>query len=259
MFLSGEGNALDPMKRVLFPTIFLSASLVASSQGAAVLNWVTTNGDAGFSGGSEATNSPVTTDATAETIVGSFPEATLGVGDVMVLTGSFLITGNTGTINGSQIRWGMFDAPATPSTGNGSGYVGVWASASSTISTANGSTGNPFSGSASSPIVTETGGLPAFGTTYDFFLSINRVDATQISVSGSLSNGGIDLISWPETTGPASPASFTYDSVGFLIGGTTNATQAAYSNVDVTVTSIPEPSTFLMGVLGFLGLIRRRR
>lgn len=241
----------------------LLLSLLLPASGASVINWVTTNGDAGFSGGSEATNSPVTTDADAETIVGSFPSVTLNEGEVLVLTGSINVTGNSGAIPGNQIRWGLFDAPGTPSTGVGAGYVGVWApssNAAATIVSADGSTGNPFSGSATTAIVTENGtGSMAYGSTYDFLLSISRFDASQISVSGSLaeSGGGAILNQWPETLAPASPANFTYDAVGILLGGTTNATQATFANVDVTL--VPEPATVLLGLLGAAGLLRRRR
>ena len=157
-------------KKIL-PAILLAAC-ASTAPAASVINWVTTNGDAGFSGGSEATNSPITTDADAETIVGSFPATTLTIGQGIILTGSVNITGNTGGIGGNQFRWGMFDAPGTPTTGVGSNYVGVWAAlpagaGASAIASANGSTTNPFSGSASSNIVTasDVGGNTAqFGT-----------------------------------------------------------------------------------------------
>ncbi len=251
-----------PHQHAMFRHVSLAlmagGALLGAAPGAAVINWVTTNGDAGFSGGSEATNSPVTTDADAETIVGSFPEATLGVGQSLVLSGSFNITGNSGTIPGNQIRWGFFDAPGTPTTGAGSGYVGLWASASSTISSADGSTANPFSGSASSVIATSSGSLPAYGSTYNFTLTVNRLDATQMAVSGALTDsGGGTLIEWAETNGAASPASFTYDAVGILIGGTTDATVATFSNVEATL--IPEPSIGLLGAFGALSLLFRRR
>ena len=85
------------------------------------INWVATNGDTGFTAGSAATNSPVTTDADAETIVGSFPEVTLSEGQTIRLSGSVIITSGGGALPGNQFRWGLFDAPGIPATGAGSG------------------------------------------------------------------------------------------------------------------------------------------
>jgi len=248
------------MRATTIPILALSAT-IAASNGAMVIDWVTTNGDAGFTAGSAATNSPITTDADAETIVGSFPEVSLSEGETITLTGSWSVVGNTGQIPGNQIRWGLFDAPGTPTTGSGSGYVGVWAAASGNINSADGSTANPFSGSASATIAAGSGTLPSYGVTYDFLLAITRVDASQISVGGSLEDAasGSALISWPETTGTPAGGSFTFDSVGILLGGTTDATQATFSNDDATVSAIPEPSALLLGLVGTLSLLCRRR
>ncbi len=205
-----------------------------------VTGWVTTNGDAGFVPGSEATNAPVTTDANAETLVGSFPEVTLAVGESIELTGSVVVSGRAGIIPGNQIRWGLFDAPGTPTTGAGAGYVGVWAAAnngSGDIRSADGSTGNPFSSSATTTLVTASdpdGGAVRFDETLTFSLAISRLDETNMTVAGSLTNGADFAVEWPETTAPASPESFTYDAVGFLLGGTTEATSATYRDVEVS-------------------------
>ncbi len=105
-------------------TIFIAlliATFASAALAAPVTNWVATNGDAGFSGGSETSDSPVTTDADAETIGGNFPSVTLAIGDSIELSGSVNITGNTGNLPGNQFRWGLFDAPGVPATGSGSG------------------------------------------------------------------------------------------------------------------------------------------
>ncbi len=221
-----------------------------------VTNWVTTNGDAEFADGSEATNSPITTDCDAETIVGSFPEVTLSIGQTITLTGSIKITGRTGNIPGNQIRWALFDAPGTPTPQVGAGYVGIWATTANLLAcdirNANGSTGNPFSGTASQVIVSSDGQASmGYDISYDFSLSITRVDETQISVSGSLaeSDGGLVLVSWPETTTAAFPDNFTYDCVGILLGGTTDATQAALSNVEVDFGADPAPDLVITSII----------
>lgn len=210
------------------------------------INWVATNGDTGFTAGSAATNSPVTTDADAETIVGSFPEVTLSEGQTIRLSGSVIITSGGGALPGNQFRWGLFDAPGIPATGAGSGYVGVWTTAnngSANLNRANGSTTNPFSGSAATAISSASdsdGGASNFNETLTFSLSITRIGATQIQTSASLTDGGDFLVEWPVANSPASPASFTYDAVGFLLGGTLNASSAAFSNI--TVEGVLPPS-----------------
>jgi len=251
------------MNKSILTSLFFAAS-VAVAPAAAVIGWVATNGDAGFDGGTAATGSPVTTDADGDALAGSFPAITLTPGQGIVLTGSVNITGNTGGIAGNQFRWGLFDAPGTPTTGNGTGYVGIWASLPSgaigSIVTANGSTANPFSGSASSAFIDasdEGAHTPVFATEWDFSLSVSRLDATQMSVSGSFTDNLDVLIEWPETAAAGSPGSFTYDSVGILLGGTTNATQASFSNLEVN--AIPEPGTALLGAIGVMALLFRRR
>jgi hypothetical protein len=190
---------------------------------------------------------------------------TLEVGQVLILNGGVNITGKTGAIPGNQFRWGLFDAPGTPATGAGSGYIGVWAAAPSGTSVANtvtadGSTTNPFSGSASTIIgaASDVGGNSAmYGTDLFFSMTITRLDATQISIAAELTDNADLLVQWTPGTAPASPASFTYDSVGILLGGTTDATVATFSNIEVTV--VPEPASALLGLLGSVALLRRRR
>ena len=224
-----------PLRQLAF---LLFALTRLSADPVPVTNWVTTNGDAGFSDGSELTNSPVTTDADAETIVGSFPEVTLETGQSITLTGSVIITGRSGVIPGNQIRWGLFDAPSTPKTGLGDNYVGVWAAANNgpcDIRSADGSTGNPFSGTATTVIssASSESGQCRFEETLSFSLTITRFDDTQITTSGTLTNGVDYEVVWPKTTSLAYPTSFVYNSVGFLLGGTTDATKATYENVEV--------------------------
>lgn len=209
--------------------------------GVPVTGWVATNGDAGFVGSTATTSSPVTTSADADTVAGGFAPVTLAVGESLTLTGSVVITGNSGGIPGNQFRWGLFNAPGTPVNGAGSNYVGVWAAAPSTgnadLVTANGSTTNPFSGSASTVVSSagDVGGqVPQFGEELSFSLTVTRLSTTQISTEASLSNGSDFLIEWPATFAPASPANFTYNAAAFLLGGTTDATQAAFANVEAT-------------------------
>lgn len=213
-----------------------------------VTNWVATNGDTAFTAGTAATDSPVTTDADAETIVGSFPLVTLAIGQSLQLTGSVTITGGAGTLPGNQLRWGLFDSPGVPATGAGAGYIGVWATASNGVANlnrANGSTTNPFSGSATTLISSATdpdGGTSDYNEALSFSLTVTRLNETQIRTTASLSDGNDLLVEWPETDSPASPSSFSYDAVGILLGGTLNASSAAFSNVTVQGVVPPQDS-----------------
>ena len=215
--------------------------LFGAAEAVPVTGWVATNGDAAFVGQTAATSSPVTTSADADTVAGGFAPVTLAVGESLTLTGTVVITGNSGGIPGNQFRWGLFNAPGTPANGAGSNYVGVWVAAPSAgnadLVTANGSTANPFSGSAST-VVSRAGDLdgppPRFGEELSFSLTLTRLNAAEISAEATLSNGVGLLIEWPATVAPASPANFTYNAAAFLLGGTIDATQAAFTNVEVT-------------------------
>lgn len=230
---------------------------VMTAQAVPVVNWVTTNGDADYTEGTAATSSPVTTNADADTIVGSFPSVTLGVSESIALTGSIAIFGKTGSIPGNQIRWALFDAPAVPETGVGSGYVGVWATVAggglpSNVNTADGTTDNPFSGSATTVVVSATdegGGGMRYETTYSFSLTITRVDESSISISSMITDGADFLIEWPATIAPASPASFTYDTVGILLGGTTDAESATLTNIEISTNSVAPQSLEITDII----------
>lgn len=234
-------------------------ALASSAPAALVTGWVTTNGDAGFVGGSEATGSPVTTDATGDTIAANFPAVTLADGDSLILTGS--VSFNS-ILTGNQFRIGLFDGDDPVTTGDGLGYVGIYAQAGTTaggpVNSANGTATNPFSGGAATVIGTMTNPANAApsGSTIAFNLTIVR-DGANLDVAASYDNGGAYNSTVSINSTAAVPASFTYNSVAFLMGGSLNATQANYTNVDVT--SVPEPSISLLGALGALALIRRRR
>ena len=227
--------------------LLLVPGFVTSSFATPVVDWVVTNGDSVFLEGSEETSSPVIEDADDDSLIGRFPAVTLAVDDSIEVTGSFSITGKTGPLPGRQFRWGLFDAPNVPTTGEGEGYVGMWATISSSdggsdLNSANGSTTNPFSGSAASLISegTGVGGTPQYEVTYSLSMKITRIDDSQVSVSAMMTDGADFLVEWEETTAPASPASFTFDSVGILIGGTIDATNATFTDMEVS-TGVPEP------------------
>ena len=93
--MTGLAPRLSPS--LLMPPLPVRALLflitLVAAEAAPVTGWVATNGNTGFSGDSEAGDSPVTTDADAETIVGSFAATHLGVGDAIRLERRVVIAG----------------------------------------------------------------------------------------------------------------------------------------------------------------------
>jgi len=56
------------------------------------------------------------------------------------------------------------------------------------------------------------------------------------------------------TASDVSTSLFTYTATGWLFGGTSTLDQGSMSNVEFNVTPVPEPSTLILAVLGFLGI-----
>jgi hypothetical protein len=229
-----------------------------------VTGWVTISGDASFSGGSAGTASPVTTRADADSIAANFDAVTLNtVGDAIQLTGAVTINGDIAA--SQQFRWGLFDGDNPVTAGDGEGYVGVWAAIGNSPTTnglalADGTASIPFSSAAATQIAQATrtgafGTIPA-NTPIVFELLIQRVSATEIEVSASAIAGAHNF-TWAATTASASPSNFTYDSVSFLLGGELNASQAAFS--DVQVKYVPEPASLALIALGGVMALGRRR
>ena len=91
---------------------------------------------------------------------------------------------------------------------------------------------------------------------FNFSMSITRDSATTVDIVASLS-GGDGNLDQTYTVNNQTTSIFTYTAAGFLIGGTSSADQVSFSSVSYSV--IPEPSTALLGGLGLLILLRRRR
>lgn len=221
---------INPTIAALSLLAFASAAPAAS-----VVGWVTTNGDAGFSGGSEATNSPVTTDADGDTIAANLSSTiTLADGDSLTLTGS--VSFNR-TLAGNQFRIGLFDGDNPVTTGDGAGYVGIYAqagtSAGGPINSANGTATNPFSGTAAAVLgpMSNPGNSPAAGTIIEFSLTITR-DGANLDIAANFTDGGAYNSS--VSLEDKAVAYYSFNSVAFLMGGGLNATQAVYSNIEVT-------------------------
>lgn len=250
--------------RPRFASAALSLALLVpamAAHAAPVTGWVAIGGAAGFSGGSAATDSPVTTRADGDQIAANFDAVTLAVGQSITLTGSVTIDASFSTPQ--QFRWGLFDGDNPVTAADAEGYIGVWATVGggdNNLARAHGP--SPFGTSTASFIgspVSGSGNLKA-NSPITFTLAIERINATEISISAlataTNTNNAAVVFDWGSRTTQASPATFTYNSVAFLLGGAINGDQAIFSNIDVTF--VPEPTSLALLGLGGLVMLTRR-
>ena len=208
-----------------------------------VSGWAAIFGDAGFSGTSATTHSPITTSADSDSIAANFNRVTLADGDSITLTGT--VSFDVALAN-NQFRMGLFDGDDPVATGDGTGYVGIYAEAptagnSATIKAGNGlGTNHPFQvgnatvlGNFPPPVTT-----PSAGTSIHFSLTLAR-DGNTLDISAQFTdqgayNASVSLENVNMNTN-------TFNSVAFLLGGSLNGSQASFANIQIA-TDHHEPS-----------------
>ncbi len=248
-------------------------ALNASAEGALVTGtWVKASGATGVALTNTTTASPTwgngTTDnADASSIYSPFPTITLAnPGDKIVLSGSAEMFGVSPGTAGSIFRFGLFNVNGSATTAGWLGYFVQSAASGGTGSLQERNAGNTsaFTSTSSGTATLQT--LPVVAsaissTVYNFSFSLERNATSELIITTSLVRASDSVefagASFPDTT--VNAGAFTFDRVGFQ--GTTdlNADQIQLNNVDVTFTSVPEPSAAFLGGLGLLGLLRRRR
>jgi hypothetical protein len=87
-------------------------------------------------------------------------------------------------------------------------------------------------------------------------MAITRGSATSVDLSASFVGGDGAYSNSYAQNGQATSL-FTYTAVGILTSGATDLDQLSISNAQYSV--VPEPSSALLGGLGVLLLLRRRR
>lgn len=227
-----------------------------------VTDWVTIFGDAGLSGGSEATASPVMTDADADCIAANFPAVDLADGQFIRLNGAVTLDV---PLTGKNFRFGLFDGdnPVTP--GDGTGYPGVWLEVPSTleakIAEGDGTgSSHPFETPSSitlGPMPPADLTLPA-STPLEFSLVMAR-QGSALDVSVVVTDGGSYHVS--QNLVNETVSNFRFDSVAFLMTGNLNGTGANFSEIGITSGpalpsgSLPPPSviTYVDAVEGAAG------
>ena len=247
-------------------TVLLSS---APAHAASVINWTERTGATPVSNMSTA--SPTVGNGSAESadgrsIYASFPTISLStVGDKVTLSGSATLTTTVGvtstTFFATQLRWGLYQENGTPADTLGwLGYIGSQghnAIGANLLERNSGNTDWYMTGGGSTIVTTATAPETAFtDATYSFMLSLERT-AGGIQINSSIIRSSdsqqFGLISSLDT----SPLTYDFNRVGLLIGGELNADQVQFSNIDVTL--VPEPRAALLGGLGTLLLLRRRR
>ncbi len=186
------------------------------------------------------------------------------LGDKVTVTGSVSFVGSAS--NQNQLRWGFFDSNGNTGTDD-TGWLGYYASHGNNTNFAvlgerdtvspNGaytsSTGAVNTLNSTAPGVTFAAS-PNFGP-YSFSLSLEKV-ATGLQINSSISRVSdsqqYGLFNFIDTT----PSISAIDRVG-LFSGSLSQEQTLFSNINVTF--VPEPSTALLGAIGLLTLLRRRR
>jgi hypothetical protein len=207
----------------------------------------------------------------------AFPTITLAnSGDKIEFTGTMQLTGaiNSPATSGAprtQFRFGLFDGDVVGPDDNG--WVGYY------MSNRHGNAGSPAGVLALKPVSntsvylsstgqTTLGSLGGDGTAVSLFhdgaysmsLSIERLGA-DLLITGTLTSvGGFSqTISATDTTA-GTAGTYSFDRLGFLLGGNLDADQAVFSNLTIRSNVIPEPAAWALQLLALVGggLVRRQ-
>ena len=210
--------------------------------------------------------------ADSQNIYAATPSYTLvNVGDSVTLSGSVTFS-NLATPQADQFRFGIYDVNGQSGA---TGWLGYFASNSGTSTGPtysrlwernNPNTGSFGSGTGATTIanVNATPSNTSFVSgTYSFSLAATKT-ATGLALTWTLINSNPATSSVSGTFTDTTPQSFTFNRVGIFTGGSLNASQVSFSNVDFTYASaIPEPAswTALAGLAGagFAAMRRKRR
>ena len=179
--------------------------------------------------------------ADTDAIHASISAATLtDVGDKITLSGSATLTG---MISGGvrQFRWGLYDVNGSADINGWLGYFATQGSGTTVGELYERNSGNTSAYFSGTGVSTTGGSAPGTGIsfadgTYSFSLIIEKT-ATGLQINSAITRssdsqdfGSVSLL---DTTAQTS----TFNRVGFLIGGTLDADQVQFTNIDVTVTT----------------------
>lgn len=219
--------------------------------------------------------------ATGEVNIGATPNVANGADNAAIWAniGSTITLANTNdaiTLSGlvtlqsittstvGNFRFGLFNTNGSGTTNNWLGYSGSNDAQNAVVPNTGGMyeriNGQYYSG-------TTVSTLDTYGTA-----NANLTGGIQYSYEMTLTRnalGGLDYTTTMFQTGTpanillnlsgtdATPQTFNFNRVGFLVGDSFDADRAEFRNVAVNF--VPEPSAALLGGLGMLVLLRRRR
>lgn len=258
------------MNTLKLPILLLTAAVVAavpSAKAALVTGWAKSQGAGPLTNVSSA--SPTMGDGTGNSadamgIYASFATIDLAnIGDKVTLTAAVTLTGIANN-QANHFRWSLYDVAGSSDLNGWLGYI--VGNSTATVGSNLWERANPNTAlvmSTNSPAASVISAAAAAGTGNDFTgSSFNLVFSLERTASGMLISSSFvrvsdsaqfGLHSFEDTT----PQSYSFNRVGFLASGNLDADQVQFSNIDVSV--VPEPSAALLGGIGLLALLRRRR
>jgi hypothetical protein len=271
MFSGALSLAIAALSSHVHGAISVDSTSWAAGLGAPVLSGQSSTGVVwGDNSSNNADNTALHATIDGDTGTVGNQSVTIALGETLAFSGTLnlqtTITDTSGTI---QLRAGLYNTNSSANSNGWLGYMLANATSSGTgsiLERANPNSGAYYSGTGSatiSALPSTNGGVTLASRNltaglYDFSLSLKRV-ASGMEITSSLVRQS-DSVDFAELSTPfldTTPQTFTYDRIGFLAGGGLDADQVTLSNISLTL--IPEPSAALLGGIGMLALLRRRR